>query len=148
MIELACQLGELELRVALVRREVEKEGEPYLDWLECRVRVSVPSFSGSGDWEVMPHELSCLADDLIRLYEGFPERGLVTFNPTYPNLTLEFQIETNGAVGGRCSVLDDFVEGDSLQCKFSLDQSCLPRLANEVRAFVRAATAGSTPASD
>lgn len=79
------------------------------------------------------------ADDLIELYDGFPQRGHVTFKPTYSNVMLDLQIGTTGAVVGRCLVRDDLVDGDSLECEFVLEQSRLPRLASDIRAFVRAA---------
>lgn len=137
MNELEFKLGDIDIVVAVVQRNVEEAGKPYLDWLECNLRVSTPSFSGSVSWNVMPQELLALADDLIRLYDEFPKRGSLAFEPTEPNLTIDLKIGTTGAVEGECSIRDDIVYGDSLQCQSTIEQNQLPRLANDVRAFVQ-----------
>jgi hypothetical protein len=46
MGELNLNLNELQLKVTLVKRQVEELGQPYLDWLICDVVASLPSFSG------------------------------------------------------------------------------------------------------
>lgn len=139
MDELDLGLGDLRLRIRVIERLLEEAGVPYRDWLKCDVRVSVPSFSGSVEWSVMPSELRALADDLARLYGQFPRRGAVTFEPTEPNVTLSFEITTTGAVAGRYTLRDELIEGDVLQGQFQIEQSILPGLVNDIRTFVRAA---------
>jgi len=72
MNELDLSLGDLKLRIRSIERFVEEAGMPYRDWLKCDVHVSVPSFSGSVEWDVMPGELRALADQLQRLYLRSP----------------------------------------------------------------------------
>ena len=138
MDELDLSLGDLRVRIRVLERLLEEAGVPYRDWLKCEVRVGVPSFSGSVEWSVMPLELSALADDLARLYDQFPSHGSVAFEPTEPNVTLNFEITTTGAVAGRCAFRDDLVDGDVLQVRFNIEQSRLPGLVNDIRAFVAA----------
>ena len=145
MIELHLPLGDVDLRISLIEHEVEEAGKPYLEWFNCELRISVRSFSASVRWGVMPQELNGLADDLTRLYDGFPQRGHVVFKPTYPNLTLDLQIATTGSVIGRCMVVEDVELGDGSEVKanFVLEQRCLPRLALDIRTFVQAASAAT-----
>lgn len=129
--KLDLQLGILDLRISLVQRRVEEPGGPYRDWLECAVQIAARSFSGCVRWNVMPQELTRLADDLMRLYDEFPKRGWVTFDLTEPIVRLGLKIGTTGTVDGQCSVQDDLVWNVSLHCLFGFEQSQLPRLARD-----------------
>jgi hypothetical protein len=139
MDELNLNFGDLNLSILLVERQQENGGGPYLDWLKCKVRVSVPHFSGSFDWEVMPHELDALADELIRQYDQFPDLVSVVFEPVEPNIILRFDMTQTGGLTGNYSFCSDFIEGTTLKGQFMIDQSYLPGLANDIRAFVKAA---------
>jgi len=75
MTELDLKLGDLNLRLILVRHEVEEPAQSYRDWFRCDVLVAVPSFSGRFLWSVMPGELLDLARNLQALYDQFPNRG-------------------------------------------------------------------------
>jgi len=143
MNELDLSLGDLKLNIRSIERFVEEAGMPYRDWLKCDVRVSVPSFSGSVEWDVMPGELRTLADQLQRLYDAFPTRGSVAFQPTEPKVTLSFEITRTGAVAGRYEIRNEFVAGDVLAGAFQIEQSVLPRLVNDIRAFVDAAVSAA-----
>ncbi len=84
----------------------------------------------------MPSELTALADRLATLYDEFPKRGSIGFKE--PNVTLVFEIGPTGGVGGRYSLQDDVVDGLVLQGIFAIDQSYLPGLVRDIRAFVQA----------
>jgi hypothetical protein len=137
MDALDLNLGDIKLQIRLIGRTTEAAGKPYLDWLHCAVQVFAPSFVGSVRWNVMPQELATLADDLSSLYDAFPNRDSVTFQPTEPNIALHFNITTTGAISGRGAFRDDFAEGDVLECRFHIDQSYLPELARNIRAFLK-----------
>lgn len=119
MEPLRLALGDTTLVITVLGRDVEQPGQPYFDWITCNVQISTPSFSGSVRWNVMPRELTALADDLVRLHGDFPKRGSVAFEPTEPNV----------------------VDGDRLHCRFTIEQSQLPTLAGRLRRFVEHATA-------
>jgi hypothetical protein len=137
MNHLALRLGETDLRITATGRTAEAIGQPYLDWLECELQVRTPYFSGSVGWSVMPQELAGLADQLVRLYDGFPKPGSLSFEPSYPNLAIHLQIGSRGEVIGRCSIVDDRLDADRLQFHFTIEQSQLPKIANDIRAFLR-----------
>jgi len=99
---------------------------------------AVVLWSGQFRWSVMPSELARLADELIALYNRFPEGGSVTFAPLEPNLSLSFSIRNLGRVEGTFSLRDDFVAGDELRGRFTMEQSMLPHLAKSIRTFVEA----------
>jgi len=139
MDELNLNLGDLNLDVLLIENQKEMGGGPYLDWLKCEVRVSVAHFSGSFKWEVMPKELNALANELMEQYDEFPDLVSVTFEPIEPNIILRFDITPTGAITGNYSFCDDFADGSTLKGQFKIDQSYLPCLANDIRAFVKAA---------
>ena len=136
MAELDLHLGCLEIGLTLLERQVEEGGRPYTDWLSCEVNVAVPAFSGRFRWNVMPSELRALADNLDRLYERLPQQGTVSFAPLEPNTTLSFAMDPTGHVSGEFAFQPDFVEGAILRGTFAIDQSYLPGLVRQIRAFV------------
>ncbi len=143
MGSLELTLGDTKIVVTVLGRDVEEAGKPYLDWIKCNVQVSTLSFSGSVRWSVMPCELTALAKDLVRLYDDFPKRGALSFNPSEPNISMNLTIRTTGAVDGELFVRDNLVDGDRLHCRFTIEQSQLPTLAREIRGFVEDVTAAA-----
>lgn len=133
-------LGDLQLQLTFVERQIEVAGEPYLDWLICDLAVVVPDFSGSVRWSVMPVELSQLADDLDRLYKAFPECGSVAFESVEHILALDFNIETTGSIRGKFCVRGDCMDGPRLSGTFMIDQSYIPELVRGLRRFLEAAS--------
>lgn len=139
MQSISLNLGELNLHLALVTRDVEEPGKPYLDWLVCDLKIRDQGFTGTVRWNVMPSELSRLADELERLHDRLPELGSVSFESVEPNLTLSFAIYATGAIGGQYGVRD-FVHGPLLSGGITFDQSYVPRIVRDLRAFIMAAT--------
>ena len=139
MSELALHFEGLQLVVTLVSHQIEEKGKPYLDWLHCRVIITVPSFTGQVDWSVMPKELINLSDDLQSLYDHFPAQGSLHFKPVEPNVELSFEIATLGHVVGEYCLRNDFLECPVLKGPFCIDQSYIPGLVGGLRAFVKEA---------
>jgi hypothetical protein len=129
-----------QLNLVCIKRQVEDAGKPYLDWLECDVMISDPSFSGRFSWSVMPGELLSLADDLNDLYRRFPKLGSIAFEPAEPNVILGFSIKASGRIDGQYVVRGD-VMGSVLQGEFTIDQSYLPEVVQRIRDFVKNSTA-------
>src|SRR5262245_30272686 len=98
MDRLQLRLGDLNLQIRLIERQIEEAGKPYLDWLLCELGASISSFSGTVRWSVMPRELTGLADDLTHLYSQFPRRGSLVFEPTEPNILLNLEVQTTGII--------------------------------------------------
>ncbi len=132
------ELGDLVLRLSLVARHVESEGDPYLDWLVCDLKVTEPAFSGAVRWNVMPSELSRLADDLQNLHDGLAQCEPVTFEPCEPNLMLSFCANAVGRIHGEYTVRADLPEGPQLTGHIHIDQSYLPTICSRLRRFVGA----------
>ena len=62
----------------------------------------------------MPHELTRLGAELVRVYEAFPNREQAVFNPAEPNLKLAFTVGTRGQVEGKYELCADLVTGPSM----------------------------------
>jgi len=139
MDELNLNLGDLNINILVIEHQREKGGGPYQDWLKCNVRVSVPHFWGHFKWEVMPQELEALANQLMHQYKQFPNLVSVMFEPAEPNVILRFDLSPTGGLTGSYTFCGDFIEGTRLKGQFMIDQSYLPGLANDIRAFVKAA---------
>lgn len=138
--ELTLGLGELQLNVTLIERQVEELNQPYMDWLVCDVRASVPHFVGTFPWEVMPAELERLANELSTLHARFPQLGKVNFRAKY-SIALTFELTKVGHVLGHFELYPYPTDDTRLEGSFRIDQSFLPILASDIRAFLDSSTA-------
>ena len=138
MTQLDLGFGELRFSITLLGREVEVPGMPYLDWLICEVSVEVPAFSGRFRCNLMPADLEELAKGLSDLHAQVPTPGRFAFQSSETNISLSFGLTPTGSIEGTYRFCPSSFESTGLSGDFSIDQSFLPGLAAQIRAFVRA----------
>lgn len=130
-------LGELQLGIELLKRQVEERDKPYLDWLVCDVVVSLPAFKGEIRWSVMPSELERLAADLSKMHDESPAAGEVTFRPTESNVLISFSLKPTGQVLGKFAFCPDVGEETVLKGSFKIDQSYLPEIVSGIQVLLK-----------
>jgi hypothetical protein len=140
MTELDLNLGELHLRITLLKRQIEELNQPYLDWLVCDVAVSVPGFSGLIRWFVMPSELERFAMHLSKMNAEFPNISKLVFESIEPNVALEFELTRTNQIRGQYTIRPDLAGDTRLIGVFHIDQSYLPEISISIHAFLKAST--------
>ena len=116
----------------LLSRQVEVPNEPYLDWLHCKVNISVPSFNGSFDLSLMPKELYKLSKDLTEMSKEYPNINTVNFDTVEGNINLKFSLN-----GGEYKFTANPAVGSTLTGEFDFDQSYINSVVLNILQFLK-----------
>ena len=116
------------LGVTPVERRTEGQGDSYLDWIEMRVEVRVPGFTGMARWEAMPAELGRFRQQLTQL----PDGSEAELSGAEPGFVLRLKAVALGGILGTFELQADPPDGATLQGSFGIDQTYLTDLVRQV----------------
>jgi hypothetical protein len=118
---------DLDLIIEATNRTVEGDGGPYLDWIECKVRISVEGFTGGIPWRVMPAELRSFVGGLQGMYDTLTPGTVAVLESVEPGVRLQLTLFTAGHLQGAYD-LQNGPLGPRLSGTFTMDQTYLPDL--------------------
>lgn len=110
--------------------------EPYDDWFWCEVRVRVPGFSGTFDWEVTVTELRFFLEELRRAEESVGTPQSIAFEALEPNVAFRLVLDEHGRILGEYHFLVSVSNGPELRGTFVADQTHLPIFRREFAALL------------
>jgi hypothetical protein len=125
---LSIDTDDFSLTIERQVRHVQAKGEPYLDWLELKIALSVPGINAHAVWSVMPSELLGFREQIQAMAEALKPGLSAELASIEPGFQFRLRMHERGAILGDFMLQPSPPDGARLQGLLGIDQSYLPSM--------------------
>jgi hypothetical protein len=109
--------------------------EQDIGLIRFHIEMSFGIFNVSTETEIYMPYLQCFSDELKNLYDHFTEKQKAVFSPIERDVDILFETgENTGYISALINLYYDSIceNNATLTCKYTIDQSFLPELIEEI----------------
>lgn len=133
---LTIDTDDFRLQMEPVAARRDEPGGPYLEWIDVRIQLTVPSIQAEGQWSVMPDELRQFRQQIQSIQTQLQAGQRAELTGVEPGFELILRTLDRRAIVGDWRFQPPPPEGACITGYCGLDQSFLPELLQGIESLL------------
>ncbi|WP_150123349.1 hypothetical protein [Burkholderia cenocepacia] len=133
---LTIDTDDFRLQMEPVAARRDEPGGPYLEWIDVRIQLTVPSIQAEGQWSVMPDELRQFRQQIQSIQTQLQAGQRAELTGVEPGFELILRTLDRRAIVGDWRFQPTPPEGACITGYCGLDQSFLPELLQGIESLL------------
>ncbi len=133
---LTIDTDDFRLQMEPVAARRDEPGGPYLEWIDVRIQLTVPSIQAEGQWSVMPDELRQFRQQIQSIQTQLQAGQQAELTGVEPGFELILRTLDRRAIVGDWRFQPPPPEGACITGYCGLDQSFLPELLQGIESLL------------